>query len=92
MYKQLLLNSNGIMLEREEETLGKLMQEVYEKEKALELAIEVEAIALETNLNINAATRLIIERYKKTHSLSDQTIENEQMKLLKNIITDKMKK
>lgn len=58
------------------------MQEFLEKEKALELAKEVEVTTLETNLNINAATRLIIERYKKTHSLSDQTIENEQMKLL----------
>lgn len=69
--------------------MGKLMQEVYEKEKALELAKEVEVTTLETNLNINAATRLILEQYKKTHSLTDQSIENESMKPLQNIITDK---
>lgn len=69
--------------------MGKLMQEFYEKEKALELAKEVEVTTLETNLNINAATRLILEQYKKTHSLTDQSIENESMKLLKNSIADK---
>lgn len=44
------------------------MQEFLEKDKALELSKEIEVTALETNLNINAATRLVAEQYKKAQS------------------------
>ena len=46
------------------------MQEFVNKEKALELSKEIEAAALETNLNIKAAERLVLEQYKKAHSLA----------------------
>ena len=46
------------------------MHEVFEKEKALELAKEVEKAKedMSKQLNVNAATRLIAEQYKKSCS------------------------
>lgn len=70
--------------------MGKLMQEFLEKEKALELSKEIEVAALETSLSINAATRLIAEQYKKNHLHSDQTNEDDNEKILNDILTDKL--
>lgn len=50
--------------------MGKLMQEYFEKEKALELAKEVEKAKedMSKQLNVNAVTRLVSEQYKKSCS------------------------
>lgn len=50
--------------------MGKLMQEFFEKEEALELAKEVEKAKedMAKQLNVNAATRIIAEQYKKSCS------------------------
>lgn len=63
------------------------MQEFVNKEKALELSKEIEAAALETNLNIKAAERLVLEQYKKAHSLAT-TQGKEHNKTFNDIITD----
>lgn len=75
-----------------------LKRDAYQKRLAkiendieLDMSKEVDLLMRE-GLSYQAALRQVKEMYKKAHSLSDQTIENEQMKLLKNIITDKMKK
>lgn len=66
------------------------MQEFVNKEKALELSKEIETTVLETNLSINAATRLISEQYKKNRPHSDQTYEDENKNILKSILTYKV--
>ncbi|WP_195264071.1 hypothetical protein [Clostridium sp. 1001275B_160808_H3] len=50
--------------------MGKLIQEFLEREKALELAKEVEKVKADmTNqLNVKAVTRLVEEQYKKAQS------------------------
>ena len=53
------------------------MQEFIEKEKALELSKEIEVAALETNLNTNAAIRLVVEQYKKSCSLPTSKRNND---------------
>jgi hypothetical protein len=63
------------------------MQEFVDKEKALELSKEIETAALETNLNIKAAERLVLEQYKKTLSLAT-TQGKEHNKTFNDIITD----
>lgn len=63
------------------------MQEFVDKEKALELSKEIEAAALETNLNIKEAERLVLEQYKKAHSLAT-TQGKEHNKTFNDIITD----
>lgn len=63
------------------------MQEFVNKEKALELSKEIEAAALETNLNIKAAERLVLEQYKKALSLAT-TQGKEHNKTFNDIITD----
>lgn len=80
--------------------MGKLMQEflkrdAYQKRLAkiendieLDMAKEVDLLMRE-GLSYQAALRQVKEIYKKAHSLTDQSIENESMKLLKNSITDK---
>lgn len=80
--------------------MGKLMQEfllmaAYKKKLAkieneikLDMAKEVDLLMRE-GLSYEAALRQVKEMYEKAHSLCDQTKENEQMKLLQNIITDK---
>lgn len=68
--------------------MGKLMQEFLERDKDLELSKEIEVAALETSLNINAATRLVVEQYKKAQSLAT-TQEKEHLKTFNDIITDK---
>lgn len=57
--------------------MGKLIQEFLEREKALELAKEVEKVKADmTNqLNVKAVTRLVEEQYKKSSIPSDQTRE-----------------
>lgn len=46
------------------------MQEFFEKDKALELAREIEKVKEDMNkqLNVNAVTRLVVEQYKKAQS------------------------
>lgn len=68
--------------------MGKLMQEFLEKDKALELSKEIEVTALETNLNINAATRLVVEQYKKAHSSTDQSKSYKHLKDFNEIISN----
>lgn len=63
------------------------MQEFVDKEKALELSKEIETAALETNLNIKAAERLVLEQYKKALSLAT-TQGKEHNKTFNDIITD----
>jgi hypothetical protein len=63
------------------------MQEFVDKEKALELSKEIETVALETNLNIKAAERLVLEQYKKALSLAT-TQGKEHNKTFNDIITD----
>ncbi len=50
--------------------MGKLMQEIFEKDKALELAREIEKVKedMTKQLNVNAVTRLLAEQYKKAQS------------------------
>ena len=80
--------------------MGKLMQEIlkrdaYKKKLAkiendieLDMAKEVNLLMRE-GLSYQAALRQVKEMYEKAHSLCDQTKENEPMKPLQNIITDK---
>lgn len=80
--------------------MGKLMQEIlkrdaYQKRLAkiendieLDMAKEVDLLMRE-GLSYQAALREVKEIYEKAHSLTDQSIENKQMKLLKNSIADK---
>lgn len=77
--------------------MGKLMQEIlkrdaYKKRLAkiendikLDMAKEVDLLMRE-GLSYQAALRQVKEMYKKAHSLTDQSIENESMKLLNKII------
>lgn len=50
--------------------MGKQMQDIFDKFEALELAKEVEKAKedMSKQLNVNAATRLISEQYKKSCS------------------------
>ncbi|MDU2156543.1 MAG: hypothetical protein E6344_19620 [Clostridium sp.] len=50
--------------------MGKQMQDIFDKFEALELAKEVEKAKedMSKQLNVNAATRLIAEQYKKSCS------------------------
>lgn len=80
--------------------MGKLMQEIlkrdaYKKKLAkiendieLDMSKEVDLLMRE-GLSYQAALREVKEIYEKAHSLTDQSIENEPMKLLNKIITDK---
>ena len=80
--------------------MGKLMQEIlkrdaYKKKLAkiendieLDMSKEVDLLMRE-GLSYQAALRQVKEMYEKAHSLTDQSIENESMKLLKNSIADK---
>ncbi|MDY4606870.1 hypothetical protein [Clostridium tertium] len=80
--------------------MGKLMQEIlkrdaYKKKLAkiendieLDMSKEVDLLMRE-GLSYQAALRQVKEMYEKAHSLTDQSIENESMKPLQNIITDK---
>ena len=71
--------------------MGKLMQEFLEKDKALELAKEVEKVKedMTNQLNVNAVTRLVVEQYKKAHYSTDQSKSNKHNKTFNDIITDK---
>jgi len=68
--------------------VGKLMREILEKAKALEVSKEIETAYLYSNLNAAAAEREVLEQYKKAQSLTDQDKGKEPMKELNNIITD----
>lgn len=50
--------------------MGKLIQEFLEREKALELAKEVEKVKedMTNQLNVKAVIRLVEEQYKKAQS------------------------
>lgn len=72
-----------------------LKRDAYKKKLAkiendieLDMSKEVDLLMRE-GLSYQAALRQVKEMYKKAHSLTDQSIENESMKLLQNIITDK---
>lgn len=72
-----------------------LKRDAYQKRLAkiendieLDMSKEVDLLMRE-GLSYQAALRQVKEMYKKAHSLCDQTIENESMKPLQNIITDK---
>lgn len=71
--------------------MGKLMQEVFENDKALELAKEVEKVKedMTKQLNVNAVTRLVAEQYKKAHYSTGQSKSYEHLKTFNDIITDK---
>ncbi len=80
--------------------MGKLMQEIlkrdaYKKRLAkIEVDIELDMskevdLLMREGLSYQAALRQVKEIYEKAHSLTDQSIENESMKLLNKIITDK---
>ncbi len=71
--------------------MGKLMQEFLEKDKALELAREVEKVKedMTKQLNVNAVTRPVAEQYKKAHYSTDQSKSYEYLKTFNDIITDK---
>ena len=49
--------------------MGKLMREILEKAKALEVSKEIETAYLYSNLNA-AAEREVLEQYKKAQSLA----------------------
>ncbi|MCF0149683.1 MAG: hypothetical protein HUJ77_14960 [Clostridium sp.] len=68
--------------------MGKLMQEFLEKDKALELAKEVEKVKedMTKQLNVNAVTRLVAEQYKKAHYSTDQSKSYEHNKTFNDII------
>ena len=72
--------------------MGKLMQEIFEKDKALELAKEVEKVKedMTNQLNVNAVTRLVAEQYKKNCPHSDQTNEDSNKNIINDILTDKV--
>lgn len=72
-----------------------LKRDAYKKKLAkiendieLDMAKEVNLLMRE-GLSYQAALRQVKEMYEKAHSLCDQTKENEPMKPLQNIITDK---
>lgn len=72
-----------------------LKRDAYQKRLAkiendieLDMAKEVDLLMRE-GLSYQAALRQVKEMYEKAHSLCDQTKENEPMKPLQNIITDK---
>ena len=50
--------------------MGKLMREILEKAKALEVSKEIETAYLYSNLNAAAAEREVFEQYKKAQSLA----------------------
>lgn len=60
--------------------------------EALRLAKEVENIKINTDifLSVNAMSRLVAEQYKKNHLHSDQTNEDDNEKILNDILTDKL--
>lgn len=69
-----------------------LKRDAYKKKLAkiendieLDMSKEVDLLMRE-GLSYQAALRQVKEMYKKAHSLCDQTIENESMKLLNKII------
>lgn len=80
--------------------MGKLMQEfllmaAYKKRLAklkneieLDMSKEVDLLMRE-GLSYEAALRQVKEMYKKAHSLTDQSIENERLKTFNDIIADK---
>lgn len=72
--------------------MGKIMQELLERDKALELAREVEKVKedMTNQLDVQAITRLVAEQYKKNHLHSDQTDEGDNEKILNDILTDKL--
>lgn len=72
-----------------------LKRDAYKKKLAkiendieLDMSKEVDLLMRE-GLSYQAALRQVKEIYEKAHSLTDQSIENESMKLLNKIITDK---
>lgn len=72
-----------------------LKRDAYKKKLAkiendieLDMSKEVDLLMRE-GLSYQAALRQVKEMYEKAHSLCDQTKENEPMKPLQNIITDK---
>lgn len=72
-----------------------LKRDAYQKRLAkiendieLDMSKEVDLLMRE-GLSYQAALRQVKEMYEKAHSLTDQSIENESMKLLKNSIADK---
>lgn len=72
--------------------MGKIMRELLERNKALELAREVEKVKedMTNQLDVQAVTRLVAEQYKKNHLHSDQTNEDDNEKILNDILTDKL--
>lgn len=62
------------------------MREYLRKEEALKLSKEVARLVLDKNLTIREAERIVLEKYKKAHSLTDQSIENEHSKTNNDII------
>lgn len=66
--------------------MGKLMREILEKAKALEVSKEIETAYLYSNLNAAAAEREVFEQYKKAQSLTDQSIGNEDTKTTNTIV------
>lgn len=72
--------------------MGKIMRELLERDKALELAREVEKVKedMTNQLDVQAVTRLVAEQYKKNHLHCDQTDEGDNEKILNDILTDKL--
>ena len=62
------------------------MREYLKKEEALKLSKEVARLVLDKNLTIREAERIVLEKYKKAHSLTDQSIENKHTKTFNDII------
>ncbi|MDU5108860.1 MAG: hypothetical protein E6248_00320 [Clostridium sp.] len=72
--------------------MGKIMRELFERDKALELAREIEKVKedMTNQLDVKAVTRLVAEQYKKNHLHCDQTDEGDNEKILNDILTDKL--
>lgn len=66
--------------------MGKLMQEIFKKAKALELSKEIEKAYLYTDLNAAAAQREVLEQYKNARNPTDQSMRNEHNKDFNDII------
>ena len=62
------------------------MRQLLRKEEALKLSKEIAKLVLDKNLTIREAERIVLEKYKKVHSLPDQSIGNEHIKIFNDII------
>lgn len=80
--------------------MGKLIQELLKKETQKKRLVVLEReiwidqakevdLLMRQGLSYNAALREMKSMYEKAHSLTDQSIENEQEKVFSNIITEK---